>query len=74
MYELFNKCQVYCRVIPFKIEIAICYPPPPTSPTFPLEVVRRIYSSMVFINCWQLAKNTGYFEVSVIYSKEKRVK
>ena len=77
IYELFNKCQVYCRVIPCNIEIAICSPPPPpptTSPTFPLEVVRRIYSSMVFINCWQLAKNTGYFEVSVIYSKEKRVK
>ena len=71
-YSISVKCTVELSLVKLKLQFAT--PPPPTSPTFPLEVVRRIYSSMVFINCWQLAKNTGYFEVSVIYSKEKRVK
>ena len=40
--------------IPYKIEITICYPPPPHM--FPVEVVRKIYSSMVLIKFRQLAK------------------
>jgi len=49
--------------------------PPPH--TFPVKEERRIYSSMVLIKCWQLAKNTGYMYFEVFESStlgKKRVK